>query len=80
MTAKKRIEKAPEDVGILFGELLDDLAAKGPVLPDWPHYSKLGKDKYHCHLAYRWAACWYSESGSLVIEVYYAGSREDAPY
>jgi len=78
--ARKRMEKAPEDVLILFGELLQDLTEKGPVLPEWPHYSKLKKNKYHCHLAYHWVACWYHEADSVQIEVYYAGSREDAPY
>jgi hypothetical protein len=79
-TARKRMEKAPEEIFILFGALIQDLADKGPVLPEWPHYSKLGKEKYHCHLAYRWVACWYYEAESVQIEVYYAGSREDAPY
>ena len=78
--ARKRIEKAPEEVKVLFGELLSDLAETGPVLPTWPNYSKLGKDRYHCHLAYRWVACWTHEAESVLIEVYYAGSREDAPY
>jgi len=78
--ARKRMEKAPEEVFILFGQLLTDLSEKGPVQASWPHYSKLGKDKYHCHLAYRWVACWYHEADSVLIEVYYADSREDAPY
>jgi len=74
------MEKAPEEVFILFGQLLADLTEKGPVQPAWPNYSKLGKDRYHCHLAYRWVACWYHAANSVLIEVYYAGSREDAPY
>ena len=31
-------------------------------------------------LAYHWVACWRNENGSIVVEVYYVGSREDAPY
>ena len=78
-TARKRMDKAPDEVYILFDELIEDLAAKGPVQPEWSNHSKLGKDAYHCHLAFRWVACWYHEANSVQIEVYYAGSREDAP-
>jgi hypothetical protein len=31
-------------------------------------------------LAQRWVACWRWEKGEIEIEVYYAGSREKAPY
>jgi hypothetical protein len=78
--ALKRIAKAPESVRILFDELTEDLEKEGPIQRTWPNYTKLGKGKYHCHLAYSWVACWYNESNSVEIEVYYAGSREDAPY
>jgi hypothetical protein len=78
--ALKKLMKAPESVRILFDELAEDLEAKGPIQTTWPNFSSLGKSKYHCHLAYSWVACWYSETDSKDIEVYYAGSREDAPY
>jgi hypothetical protein len=79
-TAIKRIAKAPVSVRILFDELATDLAALGPIQRSWPNFSALGPSRYHCHLAYSWVACWYAEAESLEIEVYYAGSREDAPY
>ena len=78
--ALKKLTKAPESVRILFDELAEDLEAKGPIQTEWPNFSSLGKSKYHCHLAYSWVACWYNETDSTDIEVYYAGSREDAPY
>ena len=79
-SAYKKIARAPESIQILFHELLEDLEVKGPFQHTWPKYSPLGKNKYHCHLAYSWVACWYFEKGSIEIEVYYAGSRESAPY
>jgi hypothetical protein len=79
-SARKKIEKAPEAVQFLFDELIDDLKTLGPIVPAWPNYSKLGGDRYHCHLNYSWVACWLCEAGTVKIEVYYAGSREDAPY
>ncbi|PNV76815.1 hypothetical protein BES34_000560 [Leptospira inadai serovar Lyme] len=60
--------------------LLEELEKEGPLQPEWPNYSKLGKNEYHCHLSYSWVACWRNEKNSLLIEVYYAGSRENAPY
>ncbi|MEI6875173.1 MAG: hypothetical protein WCL50_08600 [Spirochaetota bacterium] len=78
--ALKKIAQAPESIRILFDELAEDLEAMGPIQKAWPNFSPLGRSKYHCLLAYSWVACWYNESESIDIEVYYAGSREDAPY
>ncbi|MDR1635770.1 MAG: hypothetical protein LBR93_00380 [Treponema sp.] len=77
--AIKNIEKAPEPVQILFDQLMQDLRDTGPVQTKWPNYSKLSEKTYHCHLNYSYVACWY-ESETIEIEVYYAGSREGAPY
>ena len=60
--------------------LLEDLRDVGPVLPHWPNYSRLGEGRYHCHLGYSWVACWTHEKGTVMIEVYYVGSRQSAPY
>jgi len=79
-SALKRISRAPESVQILFDELAEDLKAKGPLQPEWPNFSRLAEGRYHCHLKYSWVACWSYEKDSVEIEVYYAGSREDAPY
>ena len=76
----RNIGKLPENVQDLFDELTDDLEANGPEQPSWPNYSKLSKTKYHCHLNYSYLACWKCENNSIEIEVYYAGSRENAPY
>ncbi len=81
---KKRVAKAvgklPLTVQHLFANLLEDLEESGPVQTTWPHYSKLSKNTHHCHLGYRHVACWRCEEESIEVEVYYAGSREDAPY
>jgi hypothetical protein len=39
----------------------------------------LGSDKYHCPLGYSRVACWSHDKSTIVIEVYYAGNRENAP-
>lgn len=76
----KNIHKLPKDIQFALDTLVDDLIEKGPIRKEWPNFSALGKNEYHCHLAYKWVACWYHENDSVIIEVYYAGSRENAPY
>ena len=81
---KKKIVKSmrsvPQSVQDAFVALCDDLEEKGPFQPDWPNYSPLKNDKYHCHLSHNYVACWEWVKGTIIIEVLYAGSRESAPY
>jgi len=76
----KALPKLPSDVQDRFDRLYRDLEEQGPMPAGWPNLSKLGKNEYHCHLKYHWVACWRYENGTLLIEVYYVGSREAAPY
>jgi len=76
----KGIQKMPKNIQYTFESLVEDLKDKGPRRSEWPNFSKLGKNKYHCHLSYKWVACWFHEKKSIIIEVYYAGSRENVPY
>jgi mRNA-degrading endonuclease YafQ of YafQ-DinJ toxin-antitoxin module len=77
---EKNLFKMPMKEQKIFANLVEDLARKGPLRHEWPNFSKLGKNQYHCHLSYSWVACWRMEEQYLEIEVYYAGSREKAPY
>lgn len=64
-----------------FDILADDLQKSGPVQGGWPNYSKLGPSLHHCHLSPKWVACWEVLDNKIhIIEVYYIGSRKDAPY
>ena len=76
----RNLRKMPEQVQKAMANLVEDLRDKGPVRNEWPNFSRLGQERYHGHLAYRWVACWSHKKGSMTIEVYYAGSRENAPY
>jgi hypothetical protein len=76
----KNLEKMPDLMVQKFFILAEQLKVKGPLAPNWANYSKLGKNEYHCHLSYSWVACWKHESNTLTIEVYYVGSRQNAPY
>lgn len=74
------LKKLPADVQKLFFLLIADLQADGPIQKSWRNFSPLGKDRYHCHLNYRYVACWTCRKNEIIIEVYYVGSREKAPY
>ena len=74
------LDKLPADVQKLLFLLMADLQADGPIQESWRNFSPFGKDRYHCHLKYRYVACWTCRNNEIVIEVYYVGSREKAPY
>ena len=78
--SRKAISKLSDADKEVLVNLIDDLREKGPIQPNYRNFSKLGKGKYHCHLSYHWVACWECQNGEYVIEVYYVGSRESAPY
>ncbi len=76
----KNIRKLSENIQRRLTFLVDDLKDNGPIAHNWPNYSKLSDTEYHCHLTHKWVACWRIEVNTIEIEVYYAGSRENAPY
>ena len=84
----KQVAKLSEKVTLLFHLLFMELSNRGPALPDWPSYSKLiGKkssDKRHCHLQKgkpTYVCCWeVIDKKRKIIEVYYVGTHEKAPY
>ena len=78
--AERGLRKLPSDVQKLLFLLIADLQEDGPIQKTWRNFSPLGQDRFHCHLNYRYVACWTCREGEIVIEVYYAGSREKAPY
>jgi mRNA-degrading endonuclease RelE of RelBE toxin-antitoxin system len=78
--ARQRDKLAPRERAVL-DFLLFDLQLSGPVQPSWPNYSKFGEGEHHCHLRHKWVACWRVNAAKIeLIEVYYVGSRENAPY
>ena len=77
---QKQIERIPEPTRKRLVALVEQLQERGPIQPAWPNYGKLSLSRYHCHLSHDWVACWYYEKGTVEIEVYYVGSRQNAPY
>ena len=77
---ERKLKRLPTEVQKLFYLLVVDLQADGPIQKSWRNFSPLNKDQYHCHLNYRYVACWIWRKNEITIEVYYVGSREKAPY
>ncbi len=87
--ARKQTEKVSVAVLSVLRLLTEDLINKGPAAGgSWPHYGKLhgkkGEDKRHCHLIKgkpTYVCCWrVVDSKVKMIEVYYVGTHENAPY
>lgn len=84
----KQAAKLSQKLLLILRLLFQDLAEKGPAVPDWPNYGKLrGKktiDKRHCHLQKgnpTCVCCWeVIDKKRKIIEVYYVGTHEKAPY
>ena len=77
---EKQAIKIPRKEQVKLANLVEDLESKGPIRSEWKNFSRLSANEYHCHLSYSWVACWRVEDQIMEIEVYYAGSRENAPY
>lgn len=63
--------------------LLLDIRHQGPVRGNWKNYSKLGKDEHHCHIKNgrpSYVCCWRADPFLKIVEVYYVGTHEKAPY
>lgn len=85
---KKQIRNLPEGIRATLLLLIRDLEANGPSTSGtWKNYSKLQGvkgDKRHCHLTKgkpTYVCCWEVVNKQLkIMEVYYAGTHEKAPY
>ena len=86
--AGKQVKRLNKKVLTILRLLVEDLKFQGPDLKGaWPHYGKLRrmkKDYRHCHLMRgnpTYVCCWeVVDKKQRVIEVYYVGSHEKAPY
>ncbi len=87
--AAKQANKLDDSVKAVLLLLVTDLENGGPAPgKQWPNYSKLkgkkNQDKRHCHLIKgkpTYVCCWEVVNKRVrIIEVYYVGTHEKAPY
>jgi hypothetical protein len=80
----KRIRKLPINVQNLLIALKKEMEVTGPIRGNWPNFSALSDNRYHCHLKKgrpTYVAIWEVMDKEIkLIEVIYAGTHEKAPY
>ena len=82
--ASKMYRKLPEGIKRIVILLAKEIELLGPVRGDWKNYGKLGVELHHCHLKSgrpTYVACWrILDKTERLVEVYYVGTHEKAPY
>jgi hypothetical protein len=86
--ARKQAEQSNPAIYSSLRFLIEDLSIKGPSTYAWPNYGNLHgkcfKDKRHCHIKKgrpTYVCCWEVIDNEIrIIEVYYVGTHENAPY
>ena len=80
----KKVKKLPVSVQAAIEVLIGEIKLNGPNRTNWSHFGGLKKDAYHCHVKSgrpTYVVCWYVNDRKLrLVEVYYAGTHENAPY
>lgn len=86
----RETRKLPSSVTERLARLIKDLECGGPVQKNWSHFSALKKNhkipenSYHCHIKSgrpTYVVCWYVEDKKIkIIEIFYVGTHEKAPY
>ena len=81
---EKRLADLPEGVQLAFRLLIAEIQQSGPVRGNWKNYGKLSGTKHHCHLKAgrpTYVTCWEVVDKKIeIVEVYYVGTHEKAPY
>ena len=82
--AIKQVRKLSPKIQKLLNLLEKELKFSGPTRGNWSNFSKLGHKGYHCHIKKgrpTYVACWtVQDKKNKVMEVYYVGTHEKAPY
>lgn len=82
--AKKADKNLSKAAAKSYAFLLLELRKLGPNRFDWPNYTKMHNEEYHCHIEKgrpTYVVCWrIIDKKQKIIEVYYAGTHEKAPY
>ena len=82
--AAKQKQELPELVRENLAALVFEMEQVGPIRGNWKNYGKLSQVKHHCHIKSghpTYVVCWEVTDKSIqIVEVYYVGTHEKAPY
>ena len=83
---EKQLEKIPDVVVQRVFALVYEIEKFGPLRYNWKNFGKLQgtEDYYHCHIQKgrpTYVVCWKVVDKKIqIVEVYYVGTHEKAPY
>lgn len=81
--AKKQYKGLKLDIRSSMNMLIKEVELLGPIRGNWKSYGKLGPNQHHCHLKSgrpTYVVCWKAFKEQKLVEVYYVGTHEKAPY
>ncbi len=84
--AAKQLRELPEFVQNQVDALARQIEVEGPMQPRWKNFGKLkgSYNSYHCHVKSgrpTYIVCWaVTDKQVQIVEVYYVGTHEKAPY
>ncbi len=87
--SRKQRDNLPDKIRGLLRLLVKEIESNGPIRKNWSHFDSLeGKNipsnSYHCHLKDgrpTYVACWAVRDKKIkIVEIYYVGTHEKAPY
>ena len=84
--AAKQIAKSPKYVVDATRALVCEIELLGPMRHNWKNFGKLkgAENLYHCHIKQgnpTYVVCWeVTDKKVKIVEVYYVGTHEKAPY
>lgn len=84
--AAKQLRELPEIVQNQVDLLRSEIQVTGPMQPAWRNFGRLkgSPHQYHCHVKSgrpTYVVCWQvTDKQVQIVEVYYVGTHEKAPY
>lgn len=84
--AAKQVAKLPNNIAKATRALVHEIGLLGPLRYNWKNFGKIKGTEtfYHCHIKDgnpTYVACWEVIDKKIkIVEVYYVGTHEKAPY
>lgn len=83
---QKQLNTLPKPIQSIVRFLVHEIEKEGPLRHNWKNFSKLKgiENHYHCHIKDgkpTYVVCWEVVDKKIkIVEVYYVGTHEKAPY
>ena len=84
--AQKQFDELPGNIQEAVDFLVQEIVVLGPMRSNWKNFGKLKglENQFHCHVKSgrpTYVVCWeVMDKKVKIVEVYYVGTHEKAPY